>query len=236
MHFITYNILADCTLHHFPNPKAPELQRSARTPLITKCLRDLKPDVACLQEVDKIAFQEIQKALPEYTSSLALNKDGRFGCAMFLNSTHFPNVTWDSFSFDDGSGRVAQIANADDLTIINVHLDFKKNCDQMRSIVKNATAKTVLCGDFNASENSGTVRIAKEAGFETLTNSPTINTNGRAKIIDFIMTKKDLTITSMKPKIQVTDRTPLPSSTEGSDHVAVSAEINGLNNSGCIVT
>ena len=226
MRVVTYNVLADCTLHHFPNPAATVLQRYARTPLIIEYLTSSNADIICLQEVDQIMYNAIQKALFGYAAShLSLNKDGRFGCAMFSKVSH---IVCKSFYFNDDSGRVAQIAKIGETSIINVHLDFKKNHQQIRELVKEAGPNAVLCGDFNASFNSGTLRIAQEAGFGTLSAGPTINTNGRAKVIDFILTRGKAHVTSLDTAIQVEDDTQLPSQTQGSDHVAVIAEIKGI--------
>jgi len=223
MKLITYNVLADCTRHHFPDPEAPVLKREHRTPLILAFLRDACADIVCLQEVDKALFGELQQGLDTaYVSSLALNRDGRFGCAMFVKG---PDVAWETLNFADDSGRTAQTATIDGVTVANVHLDFKRNCDQMRALVNTLPSSCVVCGDFNASPNSATVRIAQQAGFATLPTGPTANTNGRAKVIDFVFARGSEKVRSVRAAAAIGDKTVLPSATQGSDHVALIAEI-----------
>lgn len=226
---LTYNILADSTLHHFKNPNAEELKRDFRTPLIINTLLNSKCDILCLQEVDSTCLNDIKSNLTDYkVVEYSLHENKQFGNCVLAKTNICSDLIGSSHSFNDSdiSGRKYNKITSQNclFTIYNVHLDFKLNCQQINSLVSSINSEeknVIICGDFNGSPNSTTLRIAKEAGFTTLSTGNTCNVDGNAKVIDFILIKNG----KLNYVKTLVDAKKYPSENQGSDHVCVVAEI-----------
>ena len=84
----------------------------------------------------------------------------------------------------------------------------------------------IVCGDLNARPDSDVVRAFEAAGFAHThadAPAPTCNANRRAKLIDYIFFERPLAA-EPRPVVPLDDTTPLPSATQPSDHVPVTAE------------
>lgn len=222
----SYNVLADCTLHHFTDSSSSIYERANRQPRIASKLLATRADVLCLQEVDQISYDYFLQQLSsqdEYTGTLMLNGNGRFGCAIFVNTAKIKTYEFEEFPFHDGSNRTAVFVWIGQLLVISAHLDYNLNVTQMKQLVRTEAANCLICGDLNAAINSATLRIAKKAGFKTKQTAATVCTDGKTKTIDFILAKGDAEIQSLKTESVIDNRDDLQDGC--SDHVMVLATI-----------
>lgn len=88
----------------------------------------------------------------------------------------------------------------------------------------------IICGDLNARSDDPVIKEILGAGFVDAYaghEQATCNPNGRAKRIDYIFHTPNL---SAEPArlMEIDDLTPLPSTEEPSDHLAVTATFNDL--------
>jgi endonuclease/exonuclease/phosphatase family metal-dependent hydrolase len=80
-----------------------------------------------------------------------------------------------------------------------------------------------VCGDFNVERDDEVIAMFTDAGFRDACTGmlkPTSNPNGRAKRIDHVLVRGDVTCEPL-PLIDVADDTPLPSHAMPSDHVPI---------------
>jgi endonuclease/exonuclease/phosphatase family metal-dependent hydrolase len=124
-------------------------------------------------------------------------------------------------------GHIAQLLTlAPGLVIANTHLKWNQPGEQFgerqaRQILESLPQASlqIICGDLNAEPGSGPLKIFEDAGFTyPHRESPTCNSNHRAKQIDFILTRGPAQVTPL-PCPPIEDHTPLPSSTHPSDHL-----------------
>ena len=84
----------------------------------------------------------------------------------------------------------------------------------------------IIAGDFNATADSAVVQLFSEQGlvdaYRDQTNAFTCNSNRRAKRIDYLRHTPDL-VSRPGDLSVIDDHTPLPSSAEPSDHLAITA-------------
>ena len=220
MKLLSYNVLADCTTDYILREGVPieHLLREHRTPLIQKVLIFSDADVICLQEVD-------QKAYDDYYNVLKLNYDGNLNMhkRMFGNACFWKKnlrASCSSFDFDDYSGRRAQLITLDTIAIINVHLDYNFGLEQIEKLLPNIIYPTIICGDFNASPTSNTLKKLLDYGFKTHLTKFTIS-RGKDRVIDYILALNVnlLSVTTMSDAIS-----QYPNKDEGSDHITLISE------------
>ena len=243
MKLLSYNVLAQSTVDHLlrEGVSAEYLTREHRTPLVSNVLTDSDADIICLQEVDDIAYDDyFLKLRDRYDGALEKHKR-QFGNACFWKRDL--SARSESVSFQDASGRVAQKISFKNVDIYNVHLDFKLNISQAEKLVDwcNDSRSNIVCGDFNASPTSKSLRKFKNAGFTTFDTDFTI-IREETKTIDFILAR-NLVLKSVKcvskpePKLISVLSTLyqaisgnavnyFPNKNEGSDHIALLSEFD----------
>lgn len=189
-----------------------------------------------------------------YAGALAMKGQGRpDGCSIFVRATALTLHRTRRFEYDDvvggrpASGHVAQLAVLDlggrRLGVANTHLKWdpptaaretRYGYRQMAQLLE-AREKLapecdgwVVCGDLNATSDSDVVAALLRAGFRPTHNgsagAATCNSNGQAKMIDFLFYDQAL---AAEPLVlpRVEDDTPLPGPDQPSDHVAVVARL-----------
>lgn len=256
MRIASYNILATTYIRPewYPNIVPEHLDWAARKELLVKHLFDLNADVLCLQEVEGSAFDELFPVLKHrgYQGIFGRKGFGRIdGCATFFRSREFEFQGGNTVIFSDhgksgrSSGHVALILklehNEQLFGIVNTHirwnpperaLNVHRGYHQVKELINDyLTDKKVdhwiLCGDFNAEEETPVIQLIEHAGFIDAyreLKSPTISKDGLARV-DYIFHSP--TLRSRPVAIdRITEETLMPSITQPSDHLAISADFN----------
>jgi endonuclease/exonuclease/phosphatase family metal-dependent hydrolase len=85
----------------------------------------------------------------------------------------------------------------------------------------------VVCGDFNATLQSPALEVLLAAGFRDPHEAEafTFNSAAEPRKIDFLLTSEALHAEAVAPR-RIEALTPLPSSAEPSDHLALVAEVS----------
>ncbi len=245
----TYNILAKAYAapNRYPNCAPSVLAPKGRLPTLIGRVIGLDADVLCIQECEEAVFARIQARLGSGYDGRWVRKTGGQpdGCATFVRLP-WKCHAWREILFHDKpapkpSGHVALIAelsrDGHRLTVANAHLrwapddappDERPGLSQARQLLE-AFAKHpspyVVCGDFNAEPGSEVLELFGVYGFSDAHDPAvmTCNPDGRAKKVDFLLHSRGLTA-HPRPALAVTDVTPLPSSTEPSDHIPLVAK------------
>ena len=239
--------------NYYPDTPMELLDERHRIPVLVQYLIDLQADVYCLQEVEHNTFQAIDAALRPMGYGRRLAKKGGLrpdGCATFFHRRRFDLVDSARLEYEEGlgqssSGHVAQImvleCGARRIGVANTHLKWdpaglppaqQYGYQEARELLSTLQAEPhrdipwLICGDLNADPTSDAVHAFVQAGF-TFTHATqhfgaTCNANRKAKMIDYIFHQTSLR-PHPDPLTAVGDTTPLPGSTEPSDHVPVVA-------------
>ena len=173
------------------------------------------------------------------------------GCALFFKRDQLVLRSVHALYYADGvdrqhdSGHLALIGEFEQedriLGIANTHLKWDqpatptlehkgwRQVSQLlreRQTVVPKAAAWIICGDLNVTADSAVVRELQAAGlsdaYGDLPQGHTCFANGRAKRIDFLFHTANL---QARPRdlARLDDHTPLPSSTEPSDHLPILA-------------
>lgn len=231
MKIVSYNVLADCYVkpEMFPLVRPEHLDRGYRRRLLIERLVGYAADVICLQEVEEEVFGELQTRLTGYQGVLARKGGGKpDGCATFVrgrSASHQPRP------YSDGTGHVALVTLLEDVAVVNTHFKWgsatsRVGLDQAVELLDGLDSGVdwIVCGDFNAAPDSALVAEFHRRGFADAYASiggDTCNSNSTPKRIDYFMHRG---LRSMPLPLPAIDgRTPLPSETEPSDHLAIRA-------------
>ncbi|MCC6554158.1 MAG: endonuclease/exonuclease/phosphatase family protein [Polyangiaceae bacterium] len=246
-HVVSYNILADAYLRpeYFPHTPPEILDPARRRAAMIERLVSLSADVYCLQEVEEPMYRALAAALPGHERRFA-QKSGKKvdGCATFWRGLSLASER--TLRYADETGHVALLLTLEDaagrrLGVANTHLKWEPldappesrvALGQVRQLLgaldPGGGVEWIACGDFNATPDSGILREAALAGlrdpFEGR-DAFTANSNGRAKRIDYLLHTAALTCRPLDPPT-IADDTPLPSSSEPSDHLPVRGDID----------
>ena len=159
-----------------------------RAPLVLRSIADARPDILGLQEVTRLHYAHLQKAMPDYESVLTYRDSSPLseGCPVFYNTQRFTCTDAGSFwlsespqtcSKDWGAAfpRVCtyvllrEKATDKPLAVFNTHLDHVSEEARIRGIGvvleklrQFGDLPCVLMGDLNAGEDSETYRAATD--------------------------------------------------------------------------
>lgn len=246
----SYNILATAYIrsefYPYVDPKYLKWE-NRETPLLEK-MTALAADILCLQEVEKPIHRSIEKYLrPQGYAGVYAQKHGKpDGCATLFKVAKLALVDVKALYYRDGrgaenSGHLALITTFETETgllhVANTHLKWDRSNNgmeehwgwrQLQELLDTGITSEgawVLCGDFNVQPDSLLVHEIFARGFNDAYREepqPTSNSNSQAKRIDYLFYTDHFTAVPWTiPEIQ--DLTPLPSETEPSDHLAVTA-------------
>lgn len=247
----SYNVLADAYTRPERTPRTPPdlLAWDARQEALAARMIGLNADILCLQEVAAGAFAFWAERLRThgydgvYAQKGAAKPDG---CATFFRLAALTFERDQAFLYADNSGHIAHLTTfgwgPTTLRIANTHLQWSPahtppeqhaGFRQMQALIETHLLPLspddvwVVCGDFNASPESPVLELLKAQGFVDAYQAspqPTCNPNGRAKRIDFIFHTPNLASQPGAPP-PIDNLTPLPSLTEPSDHLPITARI-----------
>ena len=243
----SYNLLCDAYIkpEHYPLVAPEDFLPENRHPKLDARVETLGTDVICAQEIDYATFKRLDDRLRQrgYRGRWAHRGGGKAdGCATFVRAPWTMKALV-AFDFDDGprkpSNRIATfsvIARGPHVAaVVNVHFEWHRDDapEEQRHGLHQATQllmrlvdhrTVVVCGDFNVGPEDEILDLFRKSGF--LDPHPasfsTFNLGGSPRKIDFILHSSDLAATP-SPTTLVRADTPLPSSTEPSDHVPLIA-------------
>jgi mRNA deadenylase 3'-5' endonuclease subunit Ccr4 len=176
------------------------------------------------------------------------------GCATFVRAGAFPRQDAHTVHYADGagsagdSGHIALVVLLEDagrpLAVVNTHLRWDspgtpvaerwgyRQVSQLlaeRTTLAPGGAAWIIAGDFNVTPGSEVVRLLEAAGFSDAhlgpADRPTCNANRRARRIDFLMHSRELVSHPADIPV-IDDHTPLPSTEQPSDHLAILARFD----------
>jgi mRNA deadenylase 3'-5' endonuclease subunit Ccr4 len=251
---LSYNILAPSYARpdRYPFTEGALLAWEARRERLAARLRAADADLLCLQEVEPYVFRFLQSRLEPYGyeglfAQKAHNRPD--GSATFYRAdrlalrdsrTHY----YRDGAGEDDSGHLALISRfgtpLGSVALTNTHIRWDDplargeehvGFRQVRELVERCAAADtdacIVCGDFNAEPDTDLIRTMVAHGFTdayALAPQPTANSERRAKRIDYLFHSASLASAadSLPP---IDDETPLPSETEPSDHLPISATL-----------
>lgn len=226
---VSWNVLADDYIRpgFYPTVRDVHLDPAWRRGAVVDRIRATHADVLCLQEVVPEVFAAI--ARPGYYARKSRQKPD--GVATFVRG---PVTAVETLRLCDDTGHVALLVRTGPIGIANVHVKWGGPALAQARELLDALRRFpcygwIVCGDFNAEPQSEVLAEFRARGFvdaHARIGAATCNSNKRAKRIDFILHSPTLrSVPSPVPPIA--DDTPLPSASEPSDHLAISAEIMG---------
>ncbi len=235
---VSWNVLADAYVkpEWFPNSEVRHLDPAWRRPALLDRFVSANADVLCLQEIEPDLFEAAKARLVAYEGRY-LAKVGRpDGVAIFVKGKA---SSYREILYRDGTGHGALAAIVDGIGIATTHLKWQK--PEVPAAERLSVAELthvldafvregeswIITGDLNANAESVTLKVAFDRGlvdaYAETPNAYTSNANGKAKRIDFLLHTKDLRAKPIALPF-VDDRTPLPSESEPSDHLAIGAD------------
>ena len=249
---------AYATRRLYPSVDAELMRWSRRAQAIVARIVALAPDVACLQEVESATWRSLEGAFAAagWRGVFAAKGGGRpDGCALLWRGDVLRFAAHEVLHYGDGeagaeaSGHVALIVDFETmhgpLRIADTHLRWQAvtapteahiGFRQARELVDRCAAMTppafatVVCGDFNAPPESDIAAMFRAHGFVDAyapAPQPTCNPHRRATRIDYIFAAPSLQATP-EPIPAIDGNTPLPSATEPSDHLPITARLTAL--------
>jgi len=225
-----------------------DLSWKNRKDRIIRKLSGLNPDVICLQEINRQTFEEFREVLPEYEGAFGIKEDDTLkvndGVCTFSKKSKFKKVS-NNCVFCDGSSRCGKVAirpamfteltlkNDEKITVINTKLRYSRVVEpndgvwnHLHFLLKKIPQEKVLfMGDFNRTPDHFLIKDILNIGLKDVLgeeNRPTCfaKTCRKVKRVDYIFASKDL-ITSPLSCSLLSDKDPIPSREEPSDHVPV---------------
>jgi endonuclease/exonuclease/phosphatase family metal-dependent hydrolase len=241
---VSWNVLADAYIRpdYFPHTPAALLEPAVRQPALLERLEmhAASADALCLQEVEPAFFETAARRLEAAFEGRFLQKRSRpDGCCIFVRRA-LGAPSFHELVFGDGTGHVALAAKLAEVGIATTHLRWQP-ADVPSETRLGRAELTELCdawvvpkerwvvtGDLNAEAPSPVLDVAFARGlrdaYASTPDAYTCNSNRRKKRIDFILHSASFDATPA-PLPPLTDDTPLPSSDEPSDHLAIRAAL-----------
>jgi mRNA deadenylase 3'-5' endonuclease subunit Ccr4 len=247
----TWNILANAYIRpeYYPRTPAQILDPMWRIPAVVRRAKEIDADVLCLQEVEAEVLAPLENELGGvgYLGRYARKGGHRpDGCATFVR--RFKLVADRRVVFAGGSGHVAQLVylelEGQRLMVLNTHLKWDPpdtprerqwsyrqivECLDLLRSERGSTDGQIVCGDFNVVADSDVVGALQAAGFEYAHRDfpaiHTCNSNGEAKLIDYLFHSDSLRAKPLLPP-PIDGQTALPSAEQPSDHLPLIAEFD----------
>lgn len=249
----TWNTLANAYIRarYYPRTPAEVLDPAWRISALVAHAGALGADILCLQEVEIALFRALRDGLEGYDGIHALKGGYRpDGCATLFRTASFTLLNNRRVEYRDYSGHIGQwllLGHANKrLAIVNTHLKWDPSDTPRESQLgyqqilqamesfnqeENQSDVEVVCGDLNVTAESEVVAALVGAGFKhahgELAGISTCNSNGQAKLIDYLFVRGSLKTEALAPPV-IDGLTPLPSRDQPSDHVPLLARFYWL--------
>lgn len=254
MRLVSYNILASQYIRPewYRDVPVEFLEWESRKKLLLPHILSLNGDILCLQEVENPVFDELMAELkPQgYQGIFARKGFGRQdGCATFYRGRKFRFAGGRAIYFNDQgknkkpSGHVALLLKfkweGHIIGVVNTHIRWNRpdkpleehqGYCEVREMLAQFTDEEVeewlLCGDFNADDDTEVIQLVRDAGFRDVYDDMKLFTHSKEGLarIDYIFYSKGLEA-HPDPIEKLNEGALLPSLTQPSDHLAISALI-----------
>jgi mRNA deadenylase 3'-5' endonuclease subunit Ccr4 len=239
----------------YPNVDPEILRWDRRSLALAERVARLGADIVCLQEVeaDAYALLELSLGVEGYEGVYAKKGCGKpDGCAMFFRQGWLRCAGWETIYYRDGlrggpdSGHLALVNSFvfewGVVRVATTHLRWEREDKspeehpgyrQIRELINEhfkpdqSAYAWVICGDLNAQSDSAVFNELVSNGFIDAYaghEQDTCNPNRRSKRIDYIFHTAGL-LAEPARLMEIDDLTPLPSSDEPSDHLAIVARL-----------
>lgn len=241
---VSWNLLADSYVKPEYCPHTPPhlLESGRRRAALVERFASYAGDVdfLCLQEIEPATFAVAAEQLGSAFDGRFAKKRGKpDGCAIFARRS-LGAPTFSELVFGDGTGHVAIAVNVGDVGVATTHLKWQSAdvppeerlgrgelVELMDRWLKPGET-WVVCGDLNADASSPVLAAAFARGladaYAAMPHAFTANSNDQRKRIDYILHTRDLDASPVAIP-PITDVTPLPSTSEPSDHLAIRAAL-----------
>jgi endonuclease/exonuclease/phosphatase family metal-dependent hydrolase len=255
----SYNVLADAYVHADRYPGVPPalLPIGHRKPLLCDRVAGLGADVICLQEVESDVYKALDERLQPLGYEGRYARKGRGlpdGCAAFVRTAALEVRADHVLLYADGwapesfTGYVALLLLLEwggrPVGVIDTHLKWDppgtpraahRGYREIMQLLDEWKARRsdcpawVLCGDFNATDDSDILQAVRAAGFVDAyagrRHQATFSRQGEAKRIDYLFHTPDLV--ARPADLPALDAArPLPSPREPSDHLPILAHFD----------
>ncbi len=186
MKVVTWNILASEWIKksYYPTVKDPSLFKNRIQTILHK-IKDMDPDIVCLQEVMPHEYTRLCEAFPQYQCSKLTpiqwyNKKSKSGNLTMVKKRF---TRWTEHSFDHGV-----YVQVDRLHVFNVHLDDVSYTKRLRQLhqLDLSMDHVIVAGDFN--QEYKPTALYQLPGFTVHNKCPTYFVEKKMNI-DNILTK-----------------------------------------------
>jgi mRNA deadenylase 3'-5' endonuclease subunit Ccr4 len=252
----TYNALADANTHSdwYAHIQPSILQWESRQEALIAHITSFQSDIICLQEIEPAFYQRLLQRLESrgydglYVRKLSNRPDGLalFYKSKSLKVTNEEILYFARSSEEGGMWRPAQIIQFElggkRCGLINLHLAWDAQGEVaaaqlnqlLEEIIKprSTVESWILCGDFNSTPESSAIELLRRSGFRYADEGAeqiTCSLPHFAGKIDYIFYSTNRLKATATRIAEVSFGTPLPSPTEPSDHLAVTARISVKN-------
>ncbi|MEL6343266.1 MAG: endonuclease/exonuclease/phosphatase family protein [Myxococcota bacterium] len=250
MHFTatTWNVLAQAYAHpdRYPFSSTEDLAAGPRRALLLRRIREMDADLFLFQEVEDDLFHQLTDVLPEHDGVYAQRLGRPDGCALFTRRSVFTVESVETLRYkaEEQVAIIATLAQAERrMAVAATHLRWQAprttpdkhlgalQLAELMAAIPNDLPR-IIGGDFNANSQSLPLMQAMAQGLRLSCRSQrpwdTTNINGRRRKLDYLLYDPSwMTPTpGTLPKLQ--RDTPMPSSTEPSDHFAVSVRFDWM--------
>jgi mRNA deadenylase 3'-5' endonuclease subunit Ccr4 len=253
----SYNILADAyaTTRLYPSIAPQVLNWERRGPEIVARIVNLRPDIACLQEVQARDWPALEAAFANEGWRGAYAQKGRMrpdGCALLYRTESIQRREIHALRFTDGqkgasdSGHLALIGTFETPSglirvatthfrwqspVVNVedHVGYRQATQMIDHLSAAAPmgTKTIVCGDFNVSPGDPVIDLFERSGFvDAYRVSPQPTCNPNGRSSRIDYIFATADLRPVGETITPLQAdTALPSLTEPSDHLPITAAL-----------
>ena len=205
---------------YYPTVKDPSLFKN-RIQTILRKIKDMDPDIVCLQEVMPHEYTRLCEAFPQYQCSKLTpiqwyNKKSKSGNLTMVKKRF---TRWTEHSFDHGV-----YVQVDRLHVFNVHLDDVSYTKRLRQLhqLNLSMDHVIVAGDFNQ-EYKPTSVLYQVPGFTVHNKCPTYFVEKKMNI-DNIMTKGITKLASNSGRRPGQEHVELERSRHSCQHIPDSVE------------
>jgi mRNA deadenylase 3'-5' endonuclease subunit Ccr4 len=253
----SYNVLADAyaTTRLYPSIAPPVLNWERRGPAIVARIVDLRPDIACLQEVQARDWPGLEAAFANQGWRGVYAQKGQArpdGCAVLYRTESIQLRDIHALHFSDGrrgeadSGHLALIGTfetpSDLIRVATTHFRWQapaingddhvgyRQALQLLNHLSTAApigTHTIVCGDFNVSPDSPLIELFERSGFvDAYRASPQPTCNPNGRSSRIDYIFATAELRPVGETITALQAdTALPSMSEPSDHLPITAAL-----------
>ncbi|MBS0652369.1 MAG: endonuclease/exonuclease/phosphatase family protein [Verrucomicrobia bacterium] len=243
---VTYNILSDDYAHgsEYDYVGKDLLDWQNRRSKIVERVKNLDPDVICLQEVDTDSFEYFKEAFEGFEGSFAKKgSSSKEGIGTFCKKDVFKETSHKAVLCEGTSNcgcaavqpaLFTKLILHDDqsITLVNTKIKYSKDLvpggpiwNHVQCILKSIPkTAAIVAGDFNMEPGHPFMQDFYSAGLNDRSSTYSFYEDGNFQRIDYILTTDDLKSVPIE-SISSNGEKPIPNEEEPSDHLPVGSVI-----------